>query len=109
GRRLVCMEAQTPNGPMQMWFAGEYQEVAEHQRLVYTEAMSDEHGNVPSKQSASLGHPDTTEVRVEFEDLGNSTRVVLTHVGVPPASAGAAGWTMALAKLAAYVEAQRDQ
>lgn len=24
GSRLVCMEVSTPNGPMQMWFAGEY-------------------------------------------------------------------------------------
>ena len=24
GTRLVCMEMQTPNGPMQMWFTGEY-------------------------------------------------------------------------------------
>ena len=30
---------------MQMWFAGEYLEVVENQRLVYTETMSDEHGN----------------------------------------------------------------
>ena len=36
------MEVQTPNGPMQMWFTGEYREVVENQRLVYTESMSDE-------------------------------------------------------------------
>lgn len=27
GSRHVCMEIRTPNGPMQMWFAGEYREV----------------------------------------------------------------------------------
>ena len=27
GTRLVCMEVQTPGGPMQMWFTGEYREV----------------------------------------------------------------------------------
>ena len=48
GTRLVCMEMQTPNGPMQMWFTGEYREVVENERLVYTESMSDEHGNVLS-------------------------------------------------------------
>jgi uncharacterized protein YndB with AHSA1/START domain len=41
GPRLVCMEMQTPNGPMQMWFTGEYREVVENERLVYTESMSD--------------------------------------------------------------------
>ena len=42
GSRLVCMEVQTPRGPMQMWFAGEYRGATEHQRLVYTESVSDE-------------------------------------------------------------------
>ncbi len=46
GRRLVCMEMPSPDGPMQMWFTGEHREVVENRRLVYTESMSDEHGNV---------------------------------------------------------------
>ncbi len=107
GRRLVCMEVQTPNGAMQMWFSGEYREILVNQRLVYTEAMSDEHGNVPSEQNAAPGHPESTEVRVEFEDLGDRTRMVMTHVGIPAGSPGAAGWEMALAKLTAYVDEQR--
>ena len=49
--RLVCMEVQSPDGPMQMWFTGEYREVVENERLVYTESMSDENGNV-----SRLGH-----------------------------------------------------
>jgi len=36
GTRLVCMEMQSPAGPMQMWFTGEYREVVENERLVYT-------------------------------------------------------------------------
>jgi len=107
GHRLVCMEVQTPNGPMQMWFTGEYLEVVENQRLVYTEAMSDEHGNIPTDESAPPGHPQTTEVRVELEDLGGRTRMVMTHVGIPADSPGAAGWTMAFAKLASYVDTHR--
>jgi uncharacterized protein YndB with AHSA1/START domain len=46
GSRLICMEMTTPNGPMRMWFTGEHLEVAEPERLVYTESMSDENGNV---------------------------------------------------------------
>ncbi len=37
GTRLVCLEMRTPNGPRQMWFTGEYRDVVENKRLVYTE------------------------------------------------------------------------
>ena len=105
GNRLVCMEMQTPNGPMRMWFTGEYREVVQNVRLVYTESMSDENGRVisPSDMGMPEGHPTTTEVRVELEDLGGRTKMVLTHHGVPGDSPGAAGWTMALDKLALHI------
>jgi uncharacterized protein YndB with AHSA1/START domain len=108
GARLVCMEVQTPNGPMQMWFTGEYSEVVENERLVYTESMSDENGNVlsPSDMGMPEGHPTTTEVTVELEDVGGRTKMVMTHAGIPADSPGAAGWTMAFDKLAAYVAAR---
>jgi uncharacterized protein YndB with AHSA1/START domain len=106
GARLVCMEMQTPNGAMQMWFTGEYREVVENERLVYTESMSDEHGNVlsPSDMGMPEAHPSTTEVSVELEDVGGRTRMVMTHAGIPADSPGAAGWAMAFDKLAARVE-----
>ena len=94
-----------PGGPMEMWFTGEYREVVENQRLVYTESNSDADGNVISP--ANLGmpedHPQTTEVSVELEDVGGRTKLVLTHRGIPAGSPGAAGWSMALDKLADYV------
>jgi uncharacterized protein YndB with AHSA1/START domain len=104
GTRLVCMEMQSPDGPMQMWFTGEYREVVPNQRLVYTESMSDESGSVlpPAAMGMPEGHPTTTEVRVELEDLGGRTRMVMTHAGVPADSPGATGWAMALEKLAAH-------
>ena len=107
GTRLVGMEVKTPGGPMQMWFTGEYREVVENVRLVYTESMSDENGNVlsPSDMGMPAGHPTTTEVRVELEDVGGRTNMVMTHAGIPSDSPGAAGWAMALDKLAARVEA----
>ncbi len=37
GTRLVCMEMRSPDGSMQMWFAGEYRDVVENERLVYSE------------------------------------------------------------------------
>ena len=75
------MEMQTPNGPMQMWFTGEYLEVVENERLVYTESMSDENGNVlsPSDMGMPPGHPDHDRGRVELEDVGGRTKMVMTH------------------------------
>jgi len=106
GRRLVCMEMQTPNGTMQMWFTGEYLEVVQAKRLVYTESMSDENGNIvsPADMGMPEGHPDTTEVIVELEELGGRTKMVMTHAGIPADSPGAAGWGMAFDKLTAYVK-----
>jgi hypothetical protein len=31
GTRFVCTEMQSPNGPMRMWFTGEYREVVENE------------------------------------------------------------------------------
>ena len=109
GSRHVCMDVQTPNGPMQMWFVGEFREVLTNERLVYSESMSDEAGNVlsPSDLGMPEGHPVTTEVRVELTDLGDRTRMVLTHSGIPADSPGAAGWTMAFDQLDAYAAVQQ--
>lgn len=111
GRRLVCMEMQSPDGPMQMWFTGEYREVVKNERLVYTESLSDESGRVvsPSDLGMPQVHPTTTEVRVELEAVGGRTKMVMTHAGIPSDSPGGAGWAMALDKLAAHVEAHSDR
>ncbi|MGH9155070.1 MAG: SRPBCC family protein [Acidimicrobiales bacterium] len=108
GTRLVCMEMQTPNGPIQMWFTGEYREVVDNERLVFTDSMSDEHGNVLSASDTGMpdGHPMTTEVTVDLNDAGGRTHMVMTHAGIPADSPGATGWAMALDKLAARVAAR---
>lgn len=110
GTRLVCMEMQTPNGAMQMWFTGEYLEVIENERLVYTESMSDEHGNVlaPADVGMPEDHP-TTTITVELDTRDGRTKMVMTHAGIPADSPGAAGWTMALDKLATRVLALSDR
>jgi uncharacterized protein YndB with AHSA1/START domain len=109
GTRLVSMEVSTPNGRMQMWFAGEYIEVVENERLVYTESMSNENGDIiaPSEMGMPPGHPTTTEVRVELEAIDGRTKMVMTHVGIPADSPGGVGWAMAIDKLAAHIETQR--
>jgi uncharacterized protein YndB with AHSA1/START domain len=109
GTRRVCMEVPTPDGAMQMWFTGEYREVVVNKRLVYTESMCDEHGNVRSPVESGLpaGHPITTEVRVDFDDLDGRTRMVMTHSGIPSDSPGAAGWAAAFDKLDDHLSAHR--
>jgi uncharacterized protein YndB with AHSA1/START domain len=111
GPRLVTMEVQTPNGPMQMWFTGEHLQIVENERLVYTESMADEHGNLlsPSAMGMAEGHPVTTEIRVELEAVNGRTKMVLTHVGVPPDSPGAGGWAMAFDKMAARIATHAGQ
>jgi uncharacterized protein YndB with AHSA1/START domain len=111
GSRLICMEIQTPNGPMQMWFTGEYLEVVQDRRLVFTESMADENGNVVSPASMGMpdSHPASTEVRVELEVIGGQTKMVMTHAGIPSDSPGAAGWVMAFDKLATYASTRTGQ
>ena len=105
GKRLICMEMNTAERQMKMWFAGEFREVTPTSRLVYTDSMADENGNVmsPSDMGMPEGHPVVTEVVVELDDMGGSTKMVMTHVGVPADSPGAGGWRMAIDKLADYV------
>ncbi len=104
GKRLICMEMAERN--MKMWFTGEYREVVPPVRLVYTDSMSDEDGNVLSPQAMGMpeGHPEVTEVIVALSDLNGRTKMVLTHVGISADSGGAGGWEMAFDKLAAYLE-----
>jgi uncharacterized protein YndB with AHSA1/START domain len=101
GSRLLRMDMATSDGSREMWFTGDYLEVVEHQRLTYTDAMSDEHGRVlsPAETGLPADHPATTEVRVELEPHEQGTRMLLTHVGIPAGSPGAAGWAMALDQL----------
>ena len=108
GERFVGMEMTTPNGAMRMWFTGEHVEVTEPRRLAYTEAMSDENGNVRSGASMGMpeGHPTNTEVRVELDESDGRTHMRLTHEGIPRDSPGAMGWNMAFDKLAEYVKQQ---
>jgi uncharacterized protein YndB with AHSA1/START domain len=103
GKRLICMEA--PDGSMKMWTTGEHTEVTPNERLIYTESMADENGNVVVAPSDGQGHPGTTQVTVQLEDLGGRTKLVLTHAGVPANSPGATGWEQAFTKMADHIEA----
>ena len=105
GKRHICMAMETPDGPMQMWFVGEFKEVVENQRLVYTDAMGDEDGNAmtPEQMGMPEGSPASTEVIVELEAVDGGTKMTMTHVGIPADSPGASGWAMAIDKLEALL------
>ena len=106
GQRLICMEMQTPNGSQKMWTVGEFVEIVPNVRLVYTESISDEAGNVLSPAALGMpeGTPATTRVTVVLEDLDGRTKMTMTHAGVPADSGGAGGWRQAFEKLAVYLE-----
>jgi len=109
GSRHICMAMETPNGPMQMWFVGEFTEIVPNERLVYTEAMSDEAGNriSPEQMGMPPGHPESTQVIVEMAAFEGTTNMTMTHVGVPADSPGAGGWAMAIDKLESRVSSLR--
>jgi len=102
GKHLFCMAS--PDGTMKMWSTGEYSEVVPNERLVYTDSMADENGNVvsPSAMGMPEDYPVTTEVTVLLEDLGGRTKMVMTHAGVPASAKD--GWEQAFTKMADYIE-----
>lgn len=106
GKRLICMEMQTPKGSMKMWTTGEYTTVNPTTQLVYTESMADEDGNVvsPSTMGMPEGYPDTTEITVLLEAIDGRTKMVMTHAGIPADSGGAGGWAQAFDKLASHIK-----
>ena len=105
GRRFIAMQMQTPNGEMQMFFVGEYREIAPNTRLVYTESMGHADGTPMTAEEMGMpaGTPMETSVVVELVDLDGSTQMTMTHQGVPADSPGGQGWQMAIDKLAEQV------
>ena len=104
GKRLVCMAS--PDGSMKMWTTGEYVEIVPTERLVYTESPADEQGNVVSPAAMGMpeGYPATTEITVLLEDLGERTKMVMTHAGVPADSGAGGGWNQAFDKLTELIK-----
>jgi len=67
-------------------------------RLTYTEYVSYENGNPPRSQHPGCPNPHpTTDVGGALSEV-NGRRQVMTHVGIPADSPGAAGETMAFYK-----------
>ncbi len=96
-------------GPMVMFFVGEYRDVDPKTRLVYTESMADAEGIALTAELMGMpaGTPTETSIVVELVDLGDRTKMTVTHVGVPADSPGGQGWAMAIDKIEARIDALR--
>ncbi|MGH1505460.1 MAG: SRPBCC family protein [Acidimicrobiales bacterium] len=106
GTRRVCMQMDTPNGQMQMWFIGEHTTIDPTTTLSYTESMSDPDGRILTAEEMGMpggDMPTTTEVTVTITPADDGVHVSLVHAGVPAGSPGEQGWAMALEKLAAAI------
>ena len=105
GKRKICMRMESPERTMSMWFTGEFKVIEPPNRLVYTESMCDEDGNILSPASMGMpeGHPEVTEVIVELAEADGKTYMTMIHAGVPADSGGAGGWSQAFDKLQALV------
>lgn len=106
GKRLICMAS--PDGKMKMWFTGEYVTVEPNGRLVYTDGLADEEGNVVSPAAMGMGDdfPTVTQVTVLLEERDGRTHMKMTHAGVPSDSGGAGGWAQAFEKMESYLAGQ---
>jgi uncharacterized protein YndB with AHSA1/START domain len=93
GRFRQCQRS--PDG-VDFWKQGVYREIVEPERIVFTFAWEDAHGNP--------GHE--TLVTVRFEDVGGKTRLTL-HQAVFETTSGCEehriGWTSCLQRFADYV------
>jgi len=101
GKHLFCM--QSPDGNMKMCSTGEYIEIIPNEKLVYTDSMADEEGNVVSPASMGMpeGYPETSEVTVTLEDIGGRTKMVVIHAGV--SAHAISGWEQAFSKMVDYI------
>jgi len=100
GKYLWCMR--TPQG-QDFWNTGVYREIVLYERIVCTQSLADEKGNVvPGAHYGMSGDlPLETVVTVTFEEIDGRTRLVLRQEGIGDMLEGAeAGWNGAFDKLA---------
>ena len=103
GSYLNCMRS--PEGK-DYWSTGVYRELVEPERIVSTDSFADPQGNpVPASYYGMDDFPQELEITVSFQEEGGVTRMVLRHVGIPPATKGECeqGWNESFDKLAALL------
>ena len=103
GKYLFCMRS--PEG-QDFWSGGEYLEIVENKKIVYTDSFMDAEGNIVSGEFYGMGadFPRELVVTVTFEDDGaGKTRMTLKHSGLPEGEMRemtGSGWSTSFDKLA---------
>jgi len=102
GKYLYCMRS--PEGK-DYWGTGVYREIIPLERLVLTDSFADEKGKVVPASHYGMGKEFPLEllVTVTFEALGNKTKMILRHEGIPEGDMKdltLAGWSGSFDKLA---------
>jgi uncharacterized protein YndB with AHSA1/START domain len=107
GKFLWCMKG--PDGEVVGWNAGEYFEIVEHEKIVYSMYFADAEGNKvdPAQYGMELEAMDDAHDVVIFEDFGDG-QTQLTLIGSEPMesarnSGQLEGWNEILDKVAAVV------
>ena len=105
GKYLSCMRG--PDGK-DYWSTGVYRELVPMERIVVTDSFADEKGTVvPASHYGMAGDfPLELLVTVTFEDLGNKTKMVLRHDGIPfgmMREMTETGWGESFDKLAEHI------
>jgi uncharacterized protein YndB with AHSA1/START domain len=106
GKFLYCMR--TPDG-QEGWNAGEYHEIVQHEKIVYSMYFSDSKGNKVEPEQYGIEHEAIDGVHdvVLFEDIGNG-KTKLTFIGNDTMqnaveSGQLEGWKQTLDKVAEVV------
>jgi len=102
---IFCMRS--PDG-RDFWGRGVYREIAEPERIVYTDSFSDEEGNLvePAYYGMSRNFPSETLVTVTFGEHEGKTKVTLRHVvseSVPERDEMQQGWSEMFDRLTEYL------
>lgn len=111
GKYLSCMHgAPGPGMPEQdFWSTGEYKEIVPMKKFVATDHFSDKDGNIISPNSVGMpGKWDEDMIlTVEFEEMGDKTKVTITHTGHPEEMMQNAtmGWNQSLDKMEQVLKA----
>jgi uncharacterized protein YndB with AHSA1/START domain len=108
GTYLYCMRGQGgPDGPVQdFWTTGTYKEIVPLEKIVATDSFADAEGNIVSATHYGMPAdlPLEFQMIITFEDLGDKTKMVLTHIGMPEdgiADDMETGWNQSFDKMEA--------
>lgn len=106
GRYHFCMRG--PDGK-DYWTTGEYLEIVEFERIVFSDFFSDEHANILSPAEYGMGGDwaETLLVTLTFEERDGKTYFTLRHEGCPQGEMSGMmvmGWNQSFDKMVAHLE-----